>query len=168
VHERRLELGFEPLESPEREAERAARERERQADDLAERIYGLVRAGRPEVGWSEAERWLTAGGRRTDDYVTLLARAERWDDARIAERLRRELVTRLLALGRAGDALLAIETAWRRGQRYAPRDGRELVRLVLLATDVGHAATADRLLLEVGEQFADDPEVRSLRARRGR
>lgn len=168
VHERRLELGYEPLESPEREAERASRERARQIDDLAERVYGLVRAGRPEVGWSEADGWLAAGGRRAEDYATLLARADRWEDARIAERLRRDLVTRLLALGRAGDALLAIEAAWRRGQRYLPRDGRELVRLVQLATDVGHAATADRLLQEAGEQFVADPEVRSLRARRGR
>jgi hypothetical protein len=77
-------------------------------------------------------------------------------------------VTRLLAVGRAGDALLAIESAWRRGRRYLPRDGRELVRLVQLASDVGHAATADRLLQVGGEAFASDPEVRSLLDRCGR
>lgn len=168
VYERRLELGFEPLDSPERDAERASRERERRIDELTERVYGLLRARRPEVAWSEAERWLEAGGRRPEDYGALLARADRWEDARIAERLRRDLVTRLLVLGRAGDALLAIESAWRSGRAYAPRDGRELVRLVQLAADLGHAATADRLLQEAGEQFVADPEVRSLLARRGR
>jgi hypothetical protein len=167
VHERRLELDYEPLESPERQAERTARAREREVDELAERLYGLVRASRPEVAWSEAERWLASGGRRPEDHVTLLAHADRWEDTRIAERLRRDLVTRLLALGRAGDALLAIESAWRRGRGYVPRDGRELVRLVQLATDVGHVATADRLLQQGGESFASDPEVQSLRARRG-
>jgi Ca-activated chloride channel family protein len=70
-------------------------------------------------------------------------------------------------LGRAGDALLAIESAWRSGRAYAPRDGRELVRLVQLATDVGHAATADRLLREGAEPFASDPEVQAVRTRRG-
>jgi hypothetical protein len=168
VYERRLELDYEPLESPERQAERAAHAREREIDELAERLYGLVRASRPEIAWSEAERWLANGGRRPEDHAALLARADRWDDPRIAERLRRDLVTRLLTLGRAGDALLAIESAWRRGRRYVPRDGRELVRLVQLAGDVGHAATADRLLQEGGEAFASDREVRSLLDRRGR
>jgi hypothetical protein len=64
--------------------------------------------------------------------------------------------------------LLAIESAWRRGYRYRPRDGRELVVLVQLAADVGHTATSDRLLEDGAESFGADPEVRALLARRGR
>jgi hypothetical protein len=168
VHERRLELDYEPLESPERQVERAARDHDRRVDELAERLYGLVRARRPEVAWNEAERWLASGGRRPEDHAALLAHADHWEDRRIAERLDRDLVTRLLALGRSGDALLAIESAWRRGRRYLPRDGRELVRLVQLAADLGHGATADRLLQDGGEAFGAHGEVRALLDRRRR
>lgn len=165
IHARRLELGFEPIVSPERDAARAARERARELDGLAERLYGLVRARRPELAWQEAEQWLAASGHSIDDRTALLARADRWEDVAIAERLRRDTVTRLLALGRRGDALLLIEAALRRGRRWRPADGRELVRLIQVARDVGHAATAERLLAECAGEFPADPEVQSLRTR---
>ncbi|MCZ8130843.1 MAG: hypothetical protein O9284_06025 [Steroidobacteraceae bacterium] len=168
IHERRLALGFEPMESPERDATRAARERDRELSRRMDEVYARVRAGHPEEGWALAQRCLEDGGRSPDRYRELRDRAADWDDRRIADALTRDLVARLLALGRGGDALLAVESWWRRGGSFRPQDARTLAQLVHLATTLGHPATADRLLEESGAAFAADAEIAMLLARRGK
>jgi hypothetical protein len=165
LHEHRLELGLEAIAAPERDVERDAAQRRREFDLAAEEVYGLVRARQLEAAWRTVERWLAAH-RDPDDWAALLERTERWEDARIADRLRRELVARLLSAGRRGDALLAVEAAWRRGFRYAPGAAAELVALIRLATDMGHDATAERLLADCAGAFPADPEVHTLVERR--
>jgi hypothetical protein len=167
VHDARLALGLDAVVSPERDAERAAAERARAFEAVATEMYGYVRARKPELAWEAARRWL-AGRRALEDWASLLARAETWDDPAVATRLRREYVGRLQALGRRGEALRVVESAWRRGFGYAPASARELTALVQTARDVGHADTADRLLEECGPAFDSDAEVRALRTRAGR
>lgn len=166
LHEHRLELGLEAIAAPERAVAREHEERQREFDLAAEAIYGSVRARQLDAAWRAVQGWL-ASHRDPDDWAALLERAERWEDPRIADGLRRELVARLQAVGRRGDALLTIESAWRRGFRYAPSSGPELATLVRLAIDVGHEATAERLLSECAAAFPNDPDVRSLVDRRG-
>jgi hypothetical protein len=164
VHDRRLALGLDAVVAPEREAERETARQAHELDAVATEMYGLVRARQPDLAWAAGQRWL-ATHRTPEDWAALLERAERWDDTRVAERLRRELVARLQSLGRRGDALRHVESAWKRGFRYTPGSARELAGLVQVARDVGHAATAERLLAECGPAFASDPEVRALLVR---
>lgn len=161
-------LGLDAVADPARDAQRAAAEAARVLDRVVDEAYALLRAREPARAWAVLDAWLASQGRGPEAYAALLARAADWPDARPAERLQRELVTRLLVLGRAGDALLAIEAAWRAGRRYSPASGRELARLVAIANDVGHPRTAERLVDDCAEAFPTDPEVAALAARRGR
>lgn len=162
---RRDALGLDAVADPARAAARAAGVAARALDRSVADAYGLLRAREPAQAWAILDEWLAAQRRTPEAYATLLERAAAWPDTRPAERLQRELVTRLLALGRTGDAVLAIERAWRDGRRYAPTSGRELARLLGIAAELGHARTAERLLEECGAAFASDPEVAALRTR---
>lgn len=166
VWQKRDALGLDAVADPARGVERETRAAARELDRVVDAAYGQLRAREPLLAWEALDAWLAAQRRSPDAYAALLQRASAWPDTRPAERLQRELVTRLLALGRPGDALLSIESAWRGGRRYVPASARELARLVGLARELGHAATADRLLEECGTAHADDPEIAALRARR--
>lgn len=167
IWSRRDALGLDAIADPARGAERAAAAAARALGQVVDEAYGLLRAREPVRAWAVLDAWLATQGRSPEAHAVLLARAAEWPDTRPAERLQRQLVTRLLALGRAGDALLSIEAAWRAGRRYAPSSARELARLVTLANDVGHPRTAERLLDECTATFAADPEIAALAARRG-
>lgn len=168
IWERRDALGLDAVADPSRAAAREAADAARVLDRTVEEAYGLLRSREPAKAWAVLDGWLATQRRTPDAYSTLLQRAAAWQDTRPAERLQRELVTRLLALGRGGDAVLAIERAWHDGRRYVPSTGRELARLHGLAADIGHVRTAERLLAECGPAFATDPEVAALSARSGR
>ena len=150
LYVRRNELGLEAWEAPERAATRAAREAERERDAFATEIYGLLRARRGPTAWRHAGEWLARGGRDPDQYRWLRDRALLWGESTFADRLGDELVSRLLALGRRGEALGEIEDCWRRGGRYVADDHRDRDVLEATARELGRTATHARLRAERG------------------
>jgi len=148
LYARRHELGFEAWQAPERDAERDARAAARARDALAEELYGLIRARRPEVAWARATAWLEHAGRDPAQYRWLRDRALGWGEARFADRLGEELIARLVALGRRGEALEEVEACWRRGGRYQPGDFRDRDALEAAARALGRDATLERLRAE--------------------
>lgn len=94
LHDRRDELGLDAVVAPERTAVRDRAVEQREFDREVDEIYGLVRARRIDAAWGATERWL-ARNRDPQSWWALLERAEQWEDARIAARLRRELLARL-------------------------------------------------------------------------
>jgi hypothetical protein len=165
LHARRLELGLEAVAAPERARERVAAAADAEHARLVDEVYALVRARRPEEAWQLAWRRLAAGGPSVGELTAFLERASAWEDPRIADRLRRELVTRLLALGRPAEALAAVEDGWRRGRAWRPASPREAARLAQLALARPRAAGAQRLLAEATAEFPDDAELAALRRR---
>lgn len=145
LYERRLELGLEAWESPERRDAKRAVESDRQRDRAADEIYQLVRIGRH----ADALRLLGAalGPAPVDPEAIrwFRDRAARWEHRGLAERLTGELVARLLALGRRGEALLEVESWWRQGGEFKPCAARDLDVLKSVAAELGHAAARDRL-----------------------
>jgi hypothetical protein len=150
LYARRHVLGFDAWQAPERDAERDARAAERERAALAEELYGLIRAGRPQVAWARATAWLGRAGREPAAYRWLRDRALSWNERRFADRLGDELVARLVALGRRGEALEEVEACWRRGGRYVHGDYRDRDALEAVAGELGRSASLERLRSERG------------------
>ena len=152
IHARRHELGLDAWQAPEREAERHARAAERDREALATELYGLIRARHPEVAWTRATAWLETAGRDPAAIRWLRDRALEWGEARFADRLGEELVARLIALGRRGEALAEVEACWRRGGGYSPTDYRDRDVLEGVARELRRDAALERLRAERGRR----------------
>ncbi len=150
LHERRLELGLEAWESPERTAATKdaieLRERQRAIDA----IYVRLRAGNVAGAFESLSAALGPGPTDPETYRWFLARSFAWEDRRVSERLAGELVARLLALGRRTEALDVVERLWTDGRRFLPRTARDLDVLKSVATELGRSASGDRLARECG------------------
>jgi hypothetical protein len=148
LYERRDALGLDAWETPERRAgqatQRAMRERDREVDQ----IYALVRAREIPAALARVTALLGPAPVDPDTCRWLRDRAESWEDQRIADRLTAELVSRLLTLGRRGDAVLTLEDWWRRGRSFVAHATRDLDLLESAAAELGHEATRERLIAE--------------------
>lgn len=152
LYARRHELGLEAWHTPERDAARDAALADRDRAALATELYGLMRARRPEVAWSRATAWLEAAGRDPAAIRWLRDRALEWDERHFADRLGHELVSRLIALGRRGEALAEVEACWRRGGTFAPIDYRDRDVLEGVARELGRDVACERLRAERGRR----------------
>jgi len=161
LYERRAELGLEAWESPERRAAGVDAAAARVRDRLIDEVYALLRAGEINAAWERLRAALGTPPVAPDNYRWFRDRAARWEDRRIADRLNGELVARLIALGRRGDALLEVERWWRHGGEFRPVTQRDLDMLKSAAAELGRHATQERLLLVrvAGAQEADKKPV---------
>ncbi|HUO78732.1 MAG TPA: hypothetical protein VMU00_01195 [Steroidobacteraceae bacterium] len=150
LYARRHQLGLDAWQSPERDAERAARDAERERAALATELYGQIRARHPELAWRRASEWLQAAGREPEAIRWLRDRALEWGERRFADRLGEELVARLVALGRRGEALAEVEACWRRGGECAPADYRDRDVLEGVARELGRDVALARLRAQRG------------------
>lgn len=155
LYERRAVLGIDAWASPERDAALRAAAAERDEARALDEVYGLVRSRHPTQAWERLATLLAAANHDPATCRALRDRAATWDERSLADRLTRECVTRLVALDRAGDAVLEVESWWRRDGTFTARDARELDILVLTARDLGHAATAERLRASGGSWVAE-------------
>jgi hypothetical protein len=107
LYERRLAVGFEPANSPERRAERLERADLRQRDALLDEVYKVVRARSSQRAIAPLQQWLSA--RSTEqieaDVREIGARALAWDSdaGRIA--VAQCLIAQLLQRGKTSLAL---------------------------------------------------------------
>jgi hypothetical protein len=156
LHVRRLELGFEPAHSPEREAEKADRERQREIGHLIDRVFAEWRGGAYGNAWRTIERHLSASARPSDDLRDLFQRVAQWPDESLAGRLAQELIAHLLASRRTGDALNIARMQLQRDAGFKPLDSGDTIRLIELARAAGDRRTARALLSGFAERYEDD------------
>ncbi|MBM0107252.1 hypothetical protein JM946_21150 [Steroidobacter sp. S1-65] len=156
LYVRRHELGFEPSRSPEREAEKAQRERERQIDMLVDRIFAEWRGGAYGNAWRAIQTHLESSSLPGEDLKDLFERASQWPDPRLAYRLAQELIPRLLASRRTGDALNIARRQLRSDDQFKPLDGSDTIKLIELARDAGDRRTARMLLQGFSDRYNDD------------
>lgn len=153
---RRDELGFVPSHSPERDAEKAERERQREIDLLIDRIFAEWRGGAYGNAWRTIERHLASSARPSDELQALFQRASQWPDQRLAYRLAQELIPRLLAARRTGDALNITRAQLQANENFRPLQGEDAIKLIELARDAGDRRTARMLLAGFAERYEDD------------
>ncbi len=160
LYERRDELGLETWHSPERTAdlERAA---ELKADEaLVTEAYGLVRVGNHAKAGQMLKDWLASHHQSVEAYRWLCDHVASWSDPRYANRLTEELVERLLALKRSGEALDTTAERLRADPTFRPRTAAATLTIARLAAQAGGArGTARALLSDFEQRFANDPQV---------
>jgi hypothetical protein len=147
VLENRHALGIGTLTRAERLAARELQEHGDERDRMLERSYGQLRLGRSLDAWQEIERWLAAHGdaeRAYIEYSLLTEATARWHDPRIADRLARDFLTRLLARGDNGKALEIAERRLDANPAFLPVQA-DAVRLAELARYAGKRALQQRL-----------------------
>jgi hypothetical protein len=153
---RRAQLGFEPSHSPERAAAKAERERQREIDQLIDRIFAEWRGGAYGNAWRTIEKHLSSSPRPGEELQLLFQRASQWPDQRLAHRLAQELIPQLLAARRAGDALNVARTQLKADVRFKPLKAEDTIKLIELARDAGERRIARMLLGGFDERYEDD------------
>jgi hypothetical protein len=148
LYARRHELGLDAWHGPEHAAARDARAAEHERAAIAAEMYGLIRARHVDVAWARAAAWLAAGGRDPHAVRWLRDRTLSWNEQRFTDRLTEELVVRLIALGRRGEALDEVEACWRRGGNCVPANYRDRDVLEGVARELRRDAALERLKSE--------------------
>jgi hypothetical protein len=148
VYERRAELGLEAWEAPERQAALVDAAELKARNHLVDEVYALVRVRDLPAAWRCLDVGLGSATAAPELYRWYRDRTARWEDRRIADRLTSELVARLIALGRRGEAVHEVEAWWRIGGAFVSCTQRDLDVLKRAADELGHAHTLERLAAE--------------------
>jgi len=160
LFERRLDIGLDDAHTPERietDADEEVAPDERARDKEIDRIYAEWRGGAHANAWKTV---LTLVGQSKDELAELRwlqRRAAQWPDGRLADRLARELLPRLLAKRITGEALDLVRERLRKDTRFRPAGSADLLTLVHLARAAGDRATARQLLQDFSTLYPGDP-----------
>jgi hypothetical protein len=160
IYERRDELGIETWVSPERTAALQDKEQLKANDKQVLDAYGLMRAGSHVKSWQVLAEWLESRGRSPEDYRWLCERTMSWDDPRYITRLTEDLVARLLALKRTGEALDVVAERLSVDPGFRPKSSADTLSIAQLAARGGGSPRIARILLaDFAARFAGDPRT---------
>ena len=148
IHERRVLLNFEPLNSPEREAERDEDERLAKRQRMLDAAFTATRSREPERATQLVSQWLAAADSRRahGDVEAILEQAARWPQARAFGLIARAVMTQCLAARQLPLALMACEAALARLPQFAPDSADQTRQLAELARHSGRPRLAQTLL----------------------
>jgi hypothetical protein len=155
LHERRTDIGLDDADTPER-VQAVAQPDERERDQLIDRIYAQWRGGAHGNAWQT----ITVLVEQSDDPLLELRwmydRVARWPDPRLADRLARAFMPRLLAAHRNGEALDVARQRLRATPDFRPTAAVDLLHLVRLARDAGDRPAARLLLRDFERHYPQD------------
>lgn len=157
VHQRRLQLGFEAIHSPERSAARDAAERDRDQDRFLEEIYGGVRLHNYARAGELLDGWLARSDDATlaRDARTLVQRALGWNDERGLALVASRLAARLLRVGNNAVALDLVAAAQPHTPLLRMASDADQLALALAARADGRRALVVGLLANFERDFPD-------------
>jgi hypothetical protein len=160
LFERRVDLGLDDVHTPESlgsdEDEEPAPD-ERARDKEIDRIYAEWRGGAHANAWKTVLALVSQSKDELAELRWLQQRAAQWPDGRLADRLARELLPRLLAKRATGEALNLVRERLRKDPRFRPAGSADLLTLVHLARAAGDRATARLLLQDFSTLYPGDP-----------
>jgi hypothetical protein len=161
LFERRFDIGLDDVHTPEHvdsfddDDHGAVAERARDKD--MERIYAEWRGGAHANAWKTAMALVSQSRDEVAELRCLYQRASQWPDVRLAERLARELLPRLLAKRSTGEALDIARERLRKNAQFRPTGSADLLALVHLSRAAGDRATARLLLQDFSKLYPGDP-----------
>lgn len=156
VYEYRDELGYEPMESPERAASKSQAEVDREHDRVMDTIFAELRGGAYNNACKSAAAVIEKSPDPLDAFRWMYARASTWPDQRLAAYLVRLCLPRLLEARAGGEALDRVRERLRADANFRPESPAQLLRVAGLARDAGDRPTARALLRDFDRHFPDD------------
>lgn len=170
LHLRRLELGFEPINSPERELERAEQERQLQRQHMFDDVYGKLRVREYSRAIAAARNWLAPlpNTELHRDVTALLEAGRSWSEPRAFGMFAQDLITHLLLVRQLALALATAEEALRQLATFAPSQESEAVALARYALQSGRKRMARSLLENYVARSPDQKPGAELLALQGR
>jgi hypothetical protein len=155
LYEKRHALGYEPIDSPERRAQRAQRAVEHERARFLDRVYGEARGGNLAAAWDSIERELAARDHAFEFYDWLLERLSRLPSAPLAARLAQDYISRALGHDNARVTVVARRCV-SADAHFHPRSSAETLRVAELARLAGDRSTARALLAHFDCHFPGD------------
>jgi hypothetical protein len=160
LFERRFDIGLDDVHTPESveaSEDDAQTPDERARSKEVDRIYAEWRGGAHANAWKTVLALVSQGKDEMAELRWLYRRAAQWPDGRLADRLARELLPRLLAKRITGEALDLVRERLRKDVRFRPAGSTDLLALVHLARAAGDRATARLLLQDFSTLYPGDP-----------
>jgi len=159
LFERRLDIGLDDVHTPESvdTGDDDETPDERMRDREIDRIYAEWRGGAHANAWKSVLALVDQSSDQIVELRWLYQRASQWPDGRLADRLARELLPRLLAKRSTGEALDVLRERLRKDARFRPTGSADLLTLVHLARSAGDRATARLLLQDFSTLYPGDP-----------
>ncbi len=156
IRERRIS---DPDDSPvERFEEAESQEQiERHRERKIDRIYGEWRSGAQKNAWQTLMREVQDSGDALVELRWMLERIAKWDEPRLMNRIAQELVPRLIAVSRFGEAISVTRLRLAADPEYRPVSATETLRIARIARDGGDRPTARALLRDFQRVFPNDP-----------
>jgi hypothetical protein len=159
LFERRFDIGLDDVNTPASldtgDDDDAPDERVR--DREMDRIYAEWRGGAHANAWKTVLSLVEKSSDQITELRWLYRRAAQWPDGRLADRLARELLPRLLAKRLTGEALDLVRERLKKDPRFRPTGSADLLTVVQLARTAGDRATARLLLQDFSTLYPDDP-----------
>lgn len=151
VYERRHVLGFEPMESPERDAERDEAEREKDRDRRYDELFTHVRTREHDrlAGLLAQSLAPLQGQALADESSQLFLRARQWQSERALAQVVKAIVSRLLADRQPAKALQVFTAARRELPTLRAASDEETRRLAAHARLLGQSRLAEQLEREI-------------------
>jgi hypothetical protein len=176
IYMRRVELGFEPLVSPERVALREEHHVSAQRQNMIDTLFGQVRSRHQVEALANVRQWLekAAPHQLPGDVKAILTAGASWSEKRGFALLLREMAPLLISMRQPGLAFAAVEaglaaapgfTLEQEGAavmmiRYALQTGRKRLAATLLANFMSSAANQaapGAELLELRDRLQKEP-----------
>jgi hypothetical protein len=166
LHLRRLELGYEPQHSPERQQERVETERMRQRQHVFDDVYQKLRVRENAKAVAAAGAWLQplSAVDIQRDVLALIEASRSWSEAKGFGRLAQGAIPLLLSAQRPGPALALADEALRQDETFAPAEDGEAVALARHAMHSGRRRLAAVLIRNTLDQLKDQPPSAALLA----
>jgi hypothetical protein len=159
LYARRVELGFEPLVSPERKAAREQHDLLAQRQRMIDTLFSQVRMRRQTDALATAREWLekAEAHQLPDDVQAILAAGAKWSETKGFTALLRALAPLLLTMRQPALAFATVEAGLAttpgftlerqedalRMIRYALQTGRKRVAATLLASFIASGTNVD-------------------------
>jgi hypothetical protein len=159
LRERRLDLGLDDANTPEwMEPETVDfSEVEKRRDRQVDAIYAEWRGGARVNAWASVSKLVEQSADPILELEWLYDRISQWPEPYLANRLAQELLPRLFAAKRPGDALDITRERLKAYADFRPLQGDDLIRLARLANDAGDRPAARAMLHNFQRFFPDDP-----------
>jgi hypothetical protein len=159
LFERRGDIGLDDVHTPETldAADEDDAPDERARDREIDRIYAEWRGGAHVNAWNSVLALVGQSSEPIAELRWIYQRTAQWPDGRLADRLARELLPRLLFQRSTGEALDLVRERLRKDARFRPTGSADLLTLVHLARTAGDRATARLLLRDFSKLYPGDP-----------